>query len=177
MIKVITKRERIILFITVGLIFFSIVFNYAISPVLTKNDNLNKEINLASAKLKKYLKLLSQKDIIEAKYNERFASVSRQSEQKKDSLVAVLTELEELAKRANIRIIDVRPEAARDLNLHKEISVDLRAEGNTEGYLKFIYDIENSPLFLRIRRFQFNTKPNTQALEGIFSISQPSALE
>lgn len=176
MIKILTKRERIILFITVSVIIFAISFNFVITPVLTKNNNLNKEINLTWAKLKKYLWLLSQKDYIQAKFS-KFSSLPEVSGEQEDVLVGILSGLENLAKNASIKIIDVRPQISRDLELHREIIVDLRTEGTIEGYLKFLYNIENYPSLFKIKRFQLNAKHNNLVLEGSFSISQTSLSE
>ena len=64
-----------------------------------------------------------------------------------------------------------------NLELYKEILIDLRTEGTQEGYLKFFYNIENSLALLRIKKFRLTAKTNTQTLEGSFSISQLSLSE
>lgn len=171
MLRILSKRERTILYTTLGVVIFTICFNFFIAPILAKNDYLNKEIALRRTKLKKYLWLLSQKDYIQSKYN-KFSSTLQISGEQKDPLTNALSELENLAKNANIRIIDLRPQASRSSSLSREILIDLRAEGTMEGYLNFIYNLENSLSLLRIKRFQLSTKPNTPALEGSFSISR-----
>lgn len=178
MIKVLTKRENTILYATVGVLIFATLFNFAIAPILTKNDNLNREINLSREKLKKYLWLLSQKEIIQKKYS-KYAPTTSITGHEQDAVVSALSELESLAKNAGIKIIDLRPQAreTKGTELYKEILIDLRTEGSMEGYLKFIYNLENSLSLLRIKRFQLTAKPNAQVLEGSFSISQLSGLE
>ena len=176
MIKVLTKRERIILYATIGIIIFTVVFNFLLAPILTKNDILNKEINITRIKLNKYLRLLSQRAYIQNKYN-KFSSTFKIPEQGGDTLVAALSELETLAKNANIRILDIRPQASKTSDIYKENLIEARTEGGMEGYLKFIYDIENSLSLLRIKRFQLNAKPGASGLEGSFSISQLSISE
>ncbi len=173
MLKILSKRERTILYTTVGVFIFAVGFNFIIAPILNKNDSLSKEIILSRAKLKKYLWLLSQKDYIQGKYN-KLSSTLKVSAEEPDSLVAVLTELESLARNANIRIIDIRPQAPRGSDLHKELTIDLRAEGAMTGYLNFIYNLENSLSLLRIRKFQLTAKANSAVLEGSFSISRIS---
>lgn len=170
--KILTKREKLILYVTIGVIIFGIGFNFLLAPVLNKCSALNREINLTRIKLKKYRLLLSQKGNIQKKYN-RFASKANLAGTNKDALVNILSELEILAKEANIRIIDIRPQSTSESSsLHKEVSIELRAEGAIDGYLKFIYNIENSLSLLRIKKFQLSAKPNAQTLEGNFSISQ-----
>ncbi len=175
MLRILTKRERIILYLTGGVFVFAVSFNFCIAPILNRNDILNKEISLGRAKLKKYLWLLSQKDYIQSKYS-KFSSTLQVSGEQPDSLVSILAELESIAQKANIRIIDIRPQASRGSGLYQELIIDLRAEGAMEGYLSFIYNLENSLSLLRIKRFQLTVKPNAAVLEGSFSISRISPL-
>jgi Tfp pilus assembly protein PilO len=176
MLRIISKRERIILYLTTGVILFSLVFNFLISPLLKRQGSLNKEINITRLRLKKYLRLLNQEDEIKNKYN-KFASGKNLTNETQDAAVSALSALETLARDSGIRIIDVRPQSAKAVDLYKEIFIDLRTEGAIEGYLKFLYNVENSLTLLRIKRFQLNAKPNSQLLDGSFSVSQLSLPE
>ncbi len=177
MARLITKRERLILYLTIGAVTFAVIFNLFIAPVLNKNDMLNKEINVAKARLNKYGRLLGQKTYLQSKYN-KYSLSPAISGQQTDRLVGALSELENISKDANIRIIDIRPQSSKSSPiLYKELVIDLKTEGTMEGYLKFIYDTQNSLSLLRIKRFLLNSKPNTQLLEGTFSISQLSGAE
>ena len=171
--KIISKREKNIFYATLLVILFSVLFSFLISPLLKRSDMLNKEIQLARLRLKKYLLLLRQEEEIKGRY-EQFAARQHLSLEDQDPVVSALTVLENLAKEANIRIIDIRPQTARPLELYKEIVIDVRTEGSMDGYLRFLYNIENSLTLLRIKRFQLNAKPNNQLLEGSFSVSQLS---
>jgi hypothetical protein len=172
-----SKRERVIFYATGGVIIFALVFNFLISPILKKNDALNKEIAVTRRKLKKYMQLLSQKDYIQDKFN-KFSATLNVSAQQEDALMSALSNIENLAKNANVRIIDIRPQStAKAGSPYKEMLIDLRTEGEIGGYIKFIYDLENSLSLLKIERFQLTSKSNSQFLEGIFSISQISISE
>lgn len=173
---ILNKREKLILYTTAGVIIFAVIFNFLIAPLLNRNDNLNREVSLKKAKLKKYLWLVSQKDTIKAKYG-KFAPITGSVGQQEDALVGALSELEKLARNADIRIVDLRPqtrEAKGGADSYKEVFIDLRTEGTMEGYIKFIYNLENSLSLLRIKKFQLTAKPNAQVLEGSFSIFQLS---
>ncbi|MFA6282051.1 MAG: hypothetical protein WCY05_06105 [Candidatus Omnitrophota bacterium] len=168
------KREKIIFYITISLIAFSLVFNFFLSPLLGKYEALNKEVNINRLKLEKYLALLSQQKEIEDKY----AKLSLSPEFVKDNsdhLVTALAALENLAKKADIKIVDMRPEATQKRN--DQDAIELRAEGSMENYTKFIYDIENSLLLLKIKRFQLTAKPNAQSLDGSFTVIQSNILK
>jgi len=146
------------------------VFNFFILPALRKNDTLNKEINIIRLRLIKYAHLLSQKEIIQTKAGGLSAGLDL-SGQQKDALVVILSELEGLAKNAGIRLVDVRPKPGKA----KEITVDIKTEGDMQGYLKFIYSLENSLTLLTVNKFQLSAKANSQFLEGSFTVSQISA--
>ena len=168
----VTKREKDIFYATVGVIVFSAVFNFFIVPAFKQNDTLEKGIKVNSAKLSKYVRLLSQKDAIHKKYNSLAIDFNVPNKQG-DNAMAILAELEKLAQGSNIKIVDVRPQVSeKSTGSYKEISVDLRTEGDMEGYLRFIYNLENSLTLLKIKRFQINSKSNSSLLEGTFSIFQ-----
>lgn len=133
---------------------------------------MNKEINTTIAKFKKYARLLSQKEYLQKKYA-KFSLNLDLSGQKEDTLINALSELENLAKASSIRILDIRPQVAKTTGLYKEAGIDLRIEGDMQGYIRFIYEVENSLSFFKVKRLQLNVKPNTSLLEGSFSISKP----
>jgi len=171
MVRILTKRERVVLYIAIGIVMLSLGFHLVVAPVLQKNELLNQEINISKIKLKKYAWLLSQKDYIQNKYNSVAFNLNL-ADSEKDAIVGLLSKLENFAQGSNIRIIDIRPQSYTNIEASPGFQIDLRTEGTIENYLKFIHTIQNSPLLLKIRRVQLRIKPNTQVLEGSFSISQ-----
>lgn len=169
--RIFTKREKIILYLTITVIIVSLAFNFIIAPVLKRFELLNEQIEIARATLKKYILLLGKKDYIQQSYS-KFSSGLNPSDAGNYTLVTTLQALEALAKESEIRIIDIRPQTPQNLPLYKEVIIDLRTEGSQEGYLKFFYTIENSLALLRINKFRLNSKPNSKTLEANFSISQ-----
>lgn len=168
--KILAKREKIILFTTIGVIIFSFIFNFVIMPLVNMNNTLNKEIRMARMKLAKSLWLLSQKDNIQNKYSS-FVSSGNTSDEQKDSTLNVLSEIEGLAKDARVRIIDIRPQVTYP-SAKGQLLVDLRCQGTMDEYLKFIYNLENSNLLLNINRYQLSVSSANQLIDGIFTISK-----
>lgn len=173
---ILKRREKIILYATIGVIIFAVAFNLFISPAMNKNEGLEKEIVFTRAKLKKYLQLINSKGAIEAKYNS-LSSTFKLPSQESDNILTALSELDALAKNANIRILDIRPQEAGGTAYYKEILIDLRTEGEMSEYLKFIYNLDKSFSALSIKKFQLNSRTNSNLLEGIFTISQFSVAE
>ncbi|MDD5729681.1 MAG: type 4a pilus biogenesis protein PilO [Candidatus Omnitrophica bacterium] len=172
MIKLLSSREKNLFYLTAGVIILVLLLNLLILPIARKNSALNKEISLARTKLKTYSRLLSQKQNIENKFRLLSPGANTAELQKEDNAVNTLSELENLAKNAGIRIIDLRPEAAGAESAYKEMLIELKTEGSLEDYLKFIYTVENSLSLFKIKRLQLNSLANSPMLEGDFSISK-----
>jgi len=169
--KILSFREKTIIFITIGAVVASIGFNFIVEPILKNNNDLNNKIKVETAKLKKYMQLLNQKEFISSKYN-KFSETLLSSGINKESYVNILSVIENLAKESGIQIIDMRPENPKSANLYKESLIELRTEGDMESYFKFLYNIENSTILFTVKSFQLNTKPNSALLDGNFSISK-----
>jgi len=166
-----SKRETVILSITIGVVLFSVFLNTALMPVLRSNDLLDKKIMAAKAKLIKYRRIISQKEKITGEYSKFFSGSLIQGKQE-DASVAALYALENLAKEAQIRIIEIRPRgASEEAAVEKSTLFFIRAEGPMEGYLRFVYELENPFSLIRIKSFQLSAKTNTQSLEGNLVVS------
>ncbi len=172
--KVFSRREKVTFWLTLIVIGGSVLFNFIVLPWVNSNERLNKEIAVASARLNKYISLLGRKDEITAKLNS-FSSPAQLADQRGDSTIAILSQIESIAKDSGVRIVDIRPQSGyrQEAGLTAAL-VDVRIEADMAGMLKFAYSVENSLVLLQISRFQISVKPNNTLLEGYFSISQLS---
>lgn len=166
-----TKREKVILFFTLGVIAFSLILNFILLPVIDKLRELNQEINSCQLDFKKSIRLLANKQAIQEDYNQISSIVQLQVGQE-EMVAIVLLELEQLSSKVGLRIVDVRPQRSNDLDRYKEILVELRQEGNIDGFLRFIYDIENPPHLLKIKKLQLNSKTTSDTLQAKLIISK-----
>lgn len=171
MLKIFSKRERAIFYMTVGIISFALCFNFILGPFLAKNDSLNKEISVAGAKLARHMRLLKQKDLIEAQLKQVSSSIAP-SDGTGNPVVDALAEIESLASSAGVKIVEVRPQGSSAQGAQRQRSIDVRCEATIEGYFKFIYDLENSLSLLRIKSFQLTARPNSETIEAVFQLSQ-----
>jgi hypothetical protein len=169
--RTLAKREKIILYLAGCSVIVSLAFNFLLGPLIARNNQLNQEINASRERIKKYLLVLKEKGRIQNQYTSlRLTKITPGQ----DTDVGVLSELETLAKSDNIRILEIRPQSSQNLDLYKETFIIVRTEAPIESYLKFIYDLENSLLLLKIKQLQLVAKPPGQFLEGTLLISQIS---
>lgn len=167
------KKERVFLLVVALALVFVSALRFFYVPVFLKNQALGREINTLGSRVCTYTRLISQKDRIRAEFAKASPVPDSPAAERPDTLMAVLSELEKLAKNSDIRIIDIRPQQQQNTSQgNRQLAVDLRTEGVMEGYLRFIYATENSALLLKIKRLQLNLKTATPLLEGQFSIIQ-----
>jgi hypothetical protein len=171
MAPILKRREKVILALTVGVIFFSILFNFLIVPVARRNDALSGEIKVLRTRLARQKGLLANKDEISKKYQSLYAGLDLGSLQAQ-TLVTMLSEIERIAQVSGVKVVDVRPQGQQG---EKVMAVDFKAEGTMEGYFRFLYALDNSLALLRVRRVQLTARPgNAGVLEGLFTVAQGS---
>jgi hypothetical protein len=152
-------------------VLFSILFHIALVPVLQKNELLDKKIALGRKKLMSYRLLLSQKETIKNAYSSFFSKAPGWGK-RGDTSVDALFILENLAQEAGIRIVEIRPRGGMDEgSTGKNAVFFLRTEGALEGYVKFMYELENPLSLIHIESFQLSTGSNVQAFEGSFVVA------
>ena len=95
---------------------------------------ISKEINITKARLRKYNRLLSQKDAIHSKYAQ-FTTNAQGTAQTSGVMGSALAELENLAKASGVAIVDIRPQAQNVQAVYGELLVELRAESSMDGFL------------------------------------------
>ncbi len=172
MSKMMSKREKGVLVLAGAVIVLSALFNYVVLPLLSRNDILNKRIVVTRAKLKRYVRLLARRDQIVQAYGTLMAGGSSADAK---SGASAYSELEAFAQTANIRIIDVRPQAAHQADGYTETVIDVRAEGTLEGYLSFIYSLQGSLSMFHVNRLQLTAKSSSPLLESNISLLHYSA--
>ncbi len=168
--KQLSNRERVIVYILLGIIFLGVNVLFVFEPVIRRNITLNNEIQNVNLRSARYLSLLAREKSIQDKYNALNLNSPEPSGQQ-DRFVSLLSELENIAKNSGIQIVEIRPEAGTKKGKRRESLVNLKAEASMEQYVKFIYDLEKSRFLLKIKSMQLSVKSNSPALEGFFSIT------
>lgn len=173
MASIFKAREKgvffFVLLVGVSLVFFQFVF----CPVFRRQRALNQELHSAGKKLFTYQWLIARKKAIEDQYKQfspNFSLSSWGTEEATDGL----TEIEDLAKKSGIRIVDMRPQGGGTLQEKRprEWRIELRTQGDIEGHLKFIYNLEYVPSLFQIRKLRLAARLSGGSLEGDFSLTR-----
>ena len=124
--------------------------------------------------IKKSVKLLSQKERLlqEQKEYEAFSTGTRSSE---EQAVALLQHIEELADRANVNLLYVKPASGKGEEVEKKSLATLECEGRMEQIIRFIYEIENSNQLLKIEKYALRpTAQGSAVIKLAATISRPT---
>lgn len=172
-----SKREKIILIIAIGVIVFSSFSKLILIPYLRMSGALDKEIFQLHNKLTKARRLIPRKYIIEKEFQGIAASHMPQDEgvAGEQQIARILIALEDLSNQAGVRLTDIRPRPAQSLDYYNEYIIEARFEAGINEISRFIYEIQASKELLKIEKLQLNIKSSESSLlEGYLEIHKIS---
>ena len=162
-------RERIFVIAgSVGLL-LALLYTLVIDPLMAHSAQLDRRIEKAQRDLQELYTLQreyqGQKRVLD--------NINEQLRRQKD--VAIFSRLEELAGDTGIRskILYMKPTVSTPSEAYEEESVEIKMEGVTlEQLIRYLYQVENSPQFLKIKRLYIKPRfDNRQLLTAIFRVS------
>jgi Tfp pilus assembly protein PilO len=158
-----SKREKIIFCVAIGVASLLFLDRLAISPVFDKMAALNEKIRDKRASIKRTLRILAQKQRIEGQ-KARFPSYSFGIGSQEEGLTALLREIENLANKTSVYLIDVKPTGSRKEEFAQKYLVSIKCEAQMEQLIYFIYNIEKSDRLLTIEKYRINPKTEESSI-------------
>lgn len=152
-----SKREKLILYSAVLFASIALLDRLIIGPIFYKVRSLNEEIVKKEADIKNSLRVLSHKEQIMAEKT-KYASFLTGSKSEDEETTSILKEIESLADKTSIYLIDLKPGGIREEGLTKKFMVNLNCEGQVEQLVDFMYNIEKSDTLLKIEEYQITPK-------------------
>lgn len=152
-----SKRERIIFYFTACFILVMSLDRLIVFPVYSRIHTLNKEIKDKESDIKRDLHILTKKDKILSE-SAKFSSFFESAKTEEEEMTLVLKEIENLASKASVYMVDMKPGAIKTMGELKKYQVNLNCEAQMEQIVSFMYDIENSNKLLTIEKYQMNPK-------------------
>ena len=152
-----SKRERYITYITTVIIVFFFFSRVMLRPIINKLNDLNQEIAIQEKRLEKSLNILVQEDAINSNYK-KYVKNLKQTSSDEEEIAELLSEIEQIAKKAGIFISDIKPLPVKKIDFYKEYVVELEAESEIAFIIDFIYQLEKSPRLLKVEKFHLTPK-------------------
>ena len=118
---------------------------------------LDKKTMAATKKLNKNLWHIAKAKNFERRYNDILDSFKQnKSDEKEMSLI--LTELQDVAGKIEVRIADMKPRKVRKVDFYNLFAVSLSIEGSMTDVMQYIYLLQNPPHSLRVNEFSISKK-------------------
>jgi len=154
-----SKRDQLIFYVGLMLVFALLLERNVLSPVLSKLEQLDKEIDFQKEVIHRSMIVLSHKDRLleNEKIYSTYLSVPDSEEKETNTF---LKEVENIAKESRIYLISVKSTGVRTEGKVRQYFLTLDFEGKMEDLIGFFHAIETSKTLLKIERFQI--KPKTE---------------
>ena len=161
-------KEKAIIKFLIFIVALAVWVKFFVGPMLKKNRRLSEEIISSEERLLSLGQILERKKDIKDVYAKYFTKSD--SGFVDEPTVEAFKELEALAKKYSVKIIDIRqgPISSRQ---SEEIIIDLKLEAGERDYIRFIHGLKESNLLFRVKRFDLRPKKDTSWLEVRLAIA------
>ncbi len=169
-----SRRERLLFYLTMIIIGVFVVHWWVLRPTLTRSHALSQQIQLKKRMIESSLYLLKQKaEILESAG--RFAKYGKQGLSEEEEAAFLLRQIEETAKKSSVQMIDLKPYSARRIDSRIEYKVELEIESPINQLMTFIYNLQNSDDLLRTSKFRISPREgNPSVLKAYLTITKVS---
>lgn len=164
-------RERMLVSVVGGLVAFAILWFGGVEPLLAAAANAEDRVASAEQHLQVMKRMRREYDEV----SQRLTSVEERIRQ--GGRGNLPTTLENLAKRANVRVESMEPQAspANDLYREAKLEVGLKQVGLNET-IRYLHEIESAPQVLSVKALRMRTRSDGKGnapnlLDVTFSVS------
>ena len=158
-----SKREKLVFYGALFFVSMTLLDRLIISPISSKMKSLDKEIKEKEDSIRNSLRMLTQKDRILAARN-KYSSFSKTLESEEEEITSLLKEIEGLANKSSVYLIDMKPASSKGSAASKKYLVNLNCEAQMEQLVDFMYNVENSNELLTIEKYQISPKSKSSSV-------------
>lgn len=152
-----SRKEKIGLIVAVFFISGAILDRAVVSPINSKFRQLNQEIKITEKQLSRHLRNLIGKDLIKRKYQKYITYVKKVGSDEEE-VAKVLAEIEGLARKSGVSLVDIKPQPLKEVNFYEGCAVEVEANGDMNGMIHFLYQLNSSTQLLRAEKLRLSTK-------------------
>ncbi|MFH0840247.1 MAG: hypothetical protein V1883_04445 [Candidatus Omnitrophota bacterium] len=175
MFRNITKRERFLALATISAALAALVYNFVIEPIAGQWSELDRKIRDKEVVLRKYSRILRDKDNIEKQRTEYAKYFKSQKLTPEEESAVALSRIERSAHAAKVRITNIKPLSYKSFEYYNESTFRVATESTLAELTKFIYDLQSSDQLLKVERMVLRAKENEPAVvKSILNITRIS---
>jgi hypothetical protein len=138
---------------------------------LQKNIALDSDITVTQEKIQGLSFLLTRKGDIQSRYNSLISEKNLRPSERHNNL-SVLSEIEEMAHRSGVRIIDIKQQYHLNRSSPEEPVYQMQLAGTMERFISFIWGMRSCQAQFMIKRFKIKAVYGPDDLEADLSIAR-----
>ena len=163
-ISKLSPKEKVIFYAACAVVSLLLLDRLIVSPVFYKIESLDSQIKEREGSARKNLRVLAQKDRIQAAGASYSAFSGNKFGSEDEEITAFLKEIEVMANKSSVYLIDIKPGNSKLTPQARKYLVNLNCEAQMEQVIDFMYAIENSSKLLTIERYQISSKSKDSSL-------------
>ena len=176
MLYAMSNRERYLFYATIIIIVGFFLNWWVLRPAIARSHALSQQIQIKKHVIENCLYLLNQKQEILGEAG-KFAKYEKPGLSEEEETAYFLRQIEEIAKKSSIQIIDLKPYSAKKTESYVEYKVEIEVESPVKQLMTFIYNLQNSDGLLRTSKFRISPKEGSAPiLKGYLTITSVSLL-
>ena len=154
-------RERVLVATVAGLVAFAILWFAGVSPLLASANRAEERVAAAEQRLEVMKRLRREYDEV----SQRLASVEERIQ--KGGRGNLRTNLERLAKKANVKVETMEPQSSPANESYREakVEVGLKQVGLNET-VRYLHEIESAQQVLSVKALRLRSRTDTKAAAG-----------
>ena len=143
-----STKEKIGLGLGIAIALLALFDRVVIGPLSAKTHYLNQEIRLAELDLCRGLRSLDEKESVTKEFQD-YAKYVKQMGSDEEEMARFLREVENLAHKSSVNLLDVKPQMPQSKDLQKQFTVEAEAEGDMPAIIMFLHQLNTSDCLLR----------------------------
>lgn len=175
MFKNVTKREKLLAAVTISVAVTAFAYNFIIDPIIGQWSDLDKKIKDKEGVVKKYSRILRDKEIIERQRGEYAKYFELKKLTPEEESAIALSLIERTAHTTNVQITNIKPLSYKSFGNYSEFTFRVATESKITELAKFIYNLQSSDQLLKVERMVLRAKENDPAtIKSILNITKMS---
>ena len=139
-----------------------ISYNFAVKPLQEKIVFTETRIDKARMKLRKYKRTIRNARKVSTDYN-YYRDTFKQTGKDEQVMSSILSEIEEVARKLDLRISDLKPKRVKKEDLYNRFSVSLTINSEFPDIIKFLYTLQRQPHLFNVEELRFDKQTRRRA--------------
>ena len=167
-----SKRERMIFYAAVIIVFLSSVDRLVYQPILNLFNELDQEIISQKNQLRKNMKYLAAHETILNAYS-AYAAYAVATGGVEEEVASLLNEIEGIARKSGLSLVNMKPKTVTDTEIGKQYPVEVEFETKMAQLITFIHGLHSSKYILAVEKMRLTPKgKSTAQVKGYLLINK-----